>query len=115
MVHFEALLRHHRQTFPDMISVDSDDDDDSTLASVASAHEAFVVRSVSLGLDDAATANGIARLVSNWNLKSNLNVTRSSRVLNHSQIPLSRSLVSPLSVLRPQSFSGVFLHVYRDG
>ena len=52
--------RHRRGTlaapqvdsFPDVISVESDDDDDSALASVASAHEAFVLPSVLLGSVD---------------------------------------------------------------
>ena len=43
-----------------MIFVESDDDDDSALASVASAPEEFVVASVSLESDDAATAEGFA-------------------------------------------------------
>ena len=51
-------------SFPDVISVESDDDDDSALASVASVHEAFVVPCVSLQSDVAGTVDGIAPDVS---------------------------------------------------
>ena len=79
-------------SFSDLISIESDDEDDDgcALVPVASVHAEVVLCRSNRTMRRWPVLE--ARLRSNLNLKSNWNATRSSRVPSHSQIPLSRSL-----------------------